>query len=309
MAARSVWKGFIKFSLVAVPVKAYTAANSSGSGVALNQLHKGCNARIKYQKVCPVHGEIPASDIVSGYEFAENQYVTIDPDELAALRTKSERSVNVEHFVDAGEVDARYLSGRTLYLVPDGVVGGKPYALLHKLMVEEGKVAFATGVFSNKEQTLLIRPVGRLLAASFLSFASELKSPAEFEPEVPEIALDEKEVALARTLVSQYGGEDFDFAKYTDQYAENLAKLVQAKVEGKQVVAPPAEEEPQVINLMEALQKSLDAAKAKAKPPKLVAPSTASAAAAAPAAGKKSKAAPADAAAPAKAAGKKRKVS
>src|SRR4051812_38111334 len=112
MAARSVWKGYIRFSLVSIPVKAYTATASGGGKISLNQLHKECNSRVKYQKVCPTHGELKAEDIVSGFEFAENQYVTIDPEELAKLRTKSDKTIGIEAFVSQDAVEARYYNGR-----------------------------------------------------------------------------------------------------------------------------------------------------------------------------------------------------
>jgi DNA end-binding protein Ku len=285
-AARPSWKGFIRFSLVSIPCKGYTAARSdSGSGkVSLNQLHRDCGARVKYQKVCPIHGELKADEIVSGYEFADDQYAVIDPDEIQKLRSKNDRTIGIEAFIAATKIDPRYHSGRLMYLTPDGPIAHKPYAMLQRLLVEEKKVAFATGVFTNKEQVLLLRPEGTLLAAQFLSYATEVKSPAEFEPEVPAVEVTSKEHELARTLVSQLTDAKFDFGQYKDKYAEELSALVQAKVEGREVVAAPAAEEPQVINLMEALQKSLDAAKARAKPPKQVAPSTAAKKAAAPAA-------------------------
>ncbi len=275
MASRPVWKGFIRFSLVSIPVKAYTAASSDAGRIALNQIHKDCGARIKYQKVCPVHGEVPADQIVSGYQFAEDKYVIIDDDELAKLRGKGERSVDIAHFIDPDEIDSRYHNGRTLYFTPDGVIGRKPYALLHQVMVETRQVAFATGVFNNREQPILIRPIDKLLGATFLAYEQDVKPVAEFEPEVPAVKVEKKEVELARTLVNQLADEKFDFSSYTNKYTANLEKLIEAKVAGKEIVAPPAEEEPQVINLMEALQKSLDEARGKARPPRMVAPSTA----------------------------------
>lgn len=287
MAARSVWKGYIRFSLVSIPVKAYTATASGGGKITLNQLHKDCGARIKYQKVCPVHGELKAEDIISGYEFNKDQYVTIDAEELARLRSKSDKTIGIEAFVPRDAVEPRYYSGRMLYLVPDGMIGKKPYAMLHQIMQQEKRVAFSTGVFSNKDQIMVLRPVGKLIAATFLSYQEEVRSPAEFEPEVPDVEIEKKELELARTLVGQLSEDQFDFASYKDTYDAALEKLVEAKVAGKEIVAPPTEEEPQVINLMEALQKSLDAAKAKAKPPKIAAPATADREAPAAAAAKK----------------------
>jgi DNA end-binding protein Ku len=286
MAARSVWKGFIRFSLVSIPVKAYTGTASGGGRITLNQLHADCGARIKYQKTCPVHGEVKTDEIVSGYEFSKDQYVTITPDELAKLRSKSDKTIGIEAFVESDAVEPRYYNGRMMYLVPDGVVGRKPYAMVHRLMVEENKVAFATGVFNNRDQIMLIRPQGKLLAATFLCYQEEVRPPAEFEPEVPDVEVEKKEMDLARTLVAQLTEETFDFGSYKDPYDAALEKLVEAKVAGKEIVAPPEEEVPQVINLMEALQKSLDQSKAKAKPPKIAA---AASAAKAPAAAKKRK--------------------
>lgn len=275
MASRPTWKGFIRFSLVSIPVKAYTAAASSSGKITLNQLHKGCGSRVKYQKVCPVHGELKADEIASGYEFADEQYVIIDTDELAKLRSKNDRTLGIEAFIPEGQIDPRFYSGRTMYLTPDGAIGGRPYVMLQRLMTEEKRVAFCTGVFNNRDQIMLLRPEQKIIAATFLNYESEVKPLGEFEPEVPAIDIDKKELELGRTLVNQLAEDSFDFSKYTDQYAEELQKLVEAKVQGKEIVAVPAEEEPQVINLMEALQKSLDQAKAKAKPPKVVAPSTA----------------------------------
>ncbi len=275
MASRPVWKGFIKFSLVSIPCRAYTAAKSGGGRIALNQLHKDCGARIKYQKVCPVHGEVSNDEIVSGYQFAADQYVIIEPEELAKLRHQSEKSINIEHFIEPDQIDLRYFSGRSIYLTPDGPIANKPYALLHRLLEEQKKVAFSTGVFNDREQIMLIRPLENLLVGSFLSFDAEVKPTAEFEPEVPQVEISKKELDLARTLVAQLSTDDFDFDKYEDQYQNNLEKLVEAKVAGKEIVAPPAEEEPQVINLMEALQKSVDEAKARTRPSKLAAPASA----------------------------------
>jgi DNA end-binding protein Ku len=294
MAARSVWKGFIRFSLVSIPTMAYTATKTGGGKISLNQLHKGCGSRIKYQKVCPIHGEIPAAEIVSGYEFDKDRYVEIDTDELQKLRRKNEREIAIENFVPADSIDPRYYSGRTLYIVPDGNIGRKPYAVLQRLLAEESKLGFATAVFSNRIQTLVLRASGNLIAANFLSYASELRTPAEFEPEVPPVEVNEKELDMARTLVDQMSEDSVDLTQYIDQYNTELEQLVQAKVAGQEIVAAPEEEEMKPsINLMEALQRSLEKGKgkAKAKPAKLVAPSTAKkkpAAAAAPAKKRKS---------------------
>jgi DNA end-binding protein Ku len=293
MASRSVWSGFIRFSLVAVPVKAFTAAASGGGDISLNQLHKGCNSRIQYKKTCPVHGEVKAEEIVSGYEFDKGQYVVIDPDEVDKLRTPADKAINVAAFVTPDQFDPRYFNGKHYYLLPDGPVGQKTYALLLKAMVETGRVAFAQVVFSGKEQVVVVRPMGDLLVMSMLAYEQEMKSVSEFEPEAPKVDLPPAEVAMAKSLVEAMAQDrgTFDFAKYRNTYTDKLTQLIEAKMAGKEVVAPPAAEVPAVANLMEALQASLAAAKKAGggKPPKLNAPSAPAAGAATAAKGKKRK--------------------
>jgi DNA end-binding protein Ku len=285
MAARSVWKGFIQFSMVSVPVKAYAAAQSEGGAVSLNQLHKVCNSRIKMPKTCPIHGEVKSDEIVLGYEYAEGQYAVIDPGDIEKLRPAKDRSVRIAGFIKEDAIDPAYYSGRTNYLVPDGPVGQKPYALLHKVLSEEGRVAFAQVVMNGKDQLVLLRPMEDLVAMTFLVFDAQMRKPVEFKDEAPKLEISPQEMAMARTLTQAMAVDDFDLSTYKDTYADKLKELIEAKIAGKQVVAPPADEPPQVINLMEALQKSLDQAKGPAKaaaaagkPPKLAAPSTGAAA-------------------------------
>ena len=276
-AARSVWKGFVQFSLVSVPVKAYTATVTGGGKISLNQLHKECHNRIRYTKSCPVHGEVAADQIVSGYEFAKDQYVVIDTDELDKLRSPAEKAVTIQNFISRDEIPDRYFCGRTLYLLPDGPIAQKPYNLLHRVMSESGKVGFARVVMNGKEKLMLVQPVENLLSMSELMYDQELKKPSEFAGEVTKVEIAPEEVKLAKTLTDAMAAKEFDLSEYKDHYTDNLTALIEAKVQGKEVVAPPAEEAPQVINLMEALQRSVEATRGKAaaagaKPSKLVAP-------------------------------------
>src|SRR5690606_23063407 len=175
----------------------------------LNQLHgnlpsgEECGARIRYMKYCPTHGEVPGNEIVSGYQVAKDQYVVIDPSEVDKLRPANERAIGIQAFLDKETIEPRYVNGKTYYLVPDGVAGKRPYALLLRLMNEEKKIAFAQGVFQNREQIMMLRPRDRLLVANFLSYDSEMKNPAEFEAEVPEVEVPQQELDIARTLIAQ----------------------------------------------------------------------------------------------------------
>ncbi len=269
MAPRSSWKGYLKLSLVSVPVKAYTAAGSSGSPISLNQLHDECNSRIKYQKVCPIHGEVTQDQIVSGYEYSKGQYVVIDPAELDKLRTESDKSININAFVRDDTIDPIYLSGRTYYLVPDGPVGQKAYNLISHAMAEERLHAVAQVVLSNKEQVVLLRPMEGVLAMSVLEYKSQVKEPSTVGDEIVATELSQAEINLTRQLIEGMLEEDFDLGQYRDVYTDKLTELIEAKVAGKELVSPPASQEPGVINLMDALKQSVQ----QVKPPKRAAAS------------------------------------
>jgi DNA end-binding protein Ku len=261
MPPRSSWKGFIRLSLVSVPVKAYTA-NQTSEDIRLNQLHADCHQRIRYRKVCPEHGEVQNDAIVSGYEFAKDQYVVIDPEEIEKIRKTSDRSIAIEGFVETGEVDPVYLSGRTYYLLPDGVAGRRPYALLARGMEDEGVVALARVVLSKREQLVLLRSIDGLLAMSFLHHAAKVKPQDDFRDEIDESAVPKEELKLTETLIAASKIEDFDLAAFKDGYVEDLKRLIELKLEGEEVVQVAEPEEPKIVNLMEALKQSVAAAKA-----------------------------------------------
>ncbi len=235
MPPRSSWKGFIKLSLVSVPVKAYTAT-ASGGDIRLRQLHKECHSPIRNRVVCPLHGEIDRADLVSGYEYAKGQFVEVDPEELQALRSQSDKSITIDGFVAPEEVEPIFYAGKNYYLVPDGAVGQKPYALLHQGMVDEGVCAVAQIVLSGRVQLVLIRPVGKLLVLNTLSYESKLKKSADFEDEITEVSMTADELKLTKLLVSATKMQEFPASDYTDTYTENLTQLIEAKVEGKQIV-------------------------------------------------------------------------
>ncbi len=261
MPPRSTWKGFLKLSLVSVPVKAYTAT-ASGAEIRLNQLHRDCHSPIKYRKVCPIHGELSSDEIVSGYQYAKGQYVEVDTDELDKLRTESDKSVTIDGFISPDEVDAVYYKGRSYYLLPDGPVGQKPYSLLRTAMLERGLYAIAQVVLSGREQLVLLRPLGKLIVMSALSYDSQVKRAESFEDEVVEPKFTAEELKLTNTLVDATTRENLDYSQYTDTYIEKLTRLIEAKVEGQEIVSAPVVEEAEVLNLMDALKQSVQRAAA-----------------------------------------------
>lgn len=257
MAPRATFKGFIRLSLVSVPVKAFTANNTSAD-IRLNQLHADCHSRIKYLKSCPTHGTVTNDEIVSGYEYAKDQYVVIDPEEVSKLRKESERAVDIQGFIDRSMLDPIYFSGRTYYVLPDGPAGNKPFQLLHKSMVDGDLYAIATAILSGREQVVVIRPIDELLGMSVLNYDKKIKKPSEFTDEIKSTKLTAEEMKLTQTLIDASKLEEFDMSAYEDEYIEKLGELIQAKVDGEEVVAAPDPEEPKVINLMEALKASVE---------------------------------------------------
>src|SRR5262245_50909702 len=257
---RSSWKGYLKLSLVSVPVRGYTA-NVAASEIRLNQLHAECHSRIRYQKTCPIHGEVPKEEIVSGYEYAKGEYVIIEPEELATLKGERERAVTIDAVVSQHTIDPLYFTDKTYYLVPDGAVGQKPFALIQQCLADEELQAVGRAVLFGREELVLVRPVDRLLALTALKYEAEVAHAETLHEELESTHFAKEELTLTKKLLEAFEKPKFSLAEYKDQYVEELKQLIEAKVEGKELVTPAKTEEPHVINLMDALKKSVAAAK------------------------------------------------
>jgi DNA end-binding protein Ku len=274
MALRSSWKGYLRLSLVTVPVKAYSASASGQGEIHLNQLHAGCNRRIRYQKVCPLHGEVSKDEIASGYEYAKGQYVVIEPEDLDRVRTNSDKAINIDKFIAPSQIDPIYFDGRTSYLVPDGPVGQKPYVLLYQAMVQEERYAVGQVALSGRDELVLVRPTEGVLAMSLLKFESQVRRPTAFQDEIPDVTVLPDELRLARTLIQETAADEIDWSQYRDAYTEKLTQVIEAKIAGQEVIAPQPEEEVHVINLMDALRESVARAQGTGrKPPQKMAAS------------------------------------
>jgi DNA end-binding protein Ku len=257
---RSSWKGYLKLSLVSVPVRGYTA-NVAANDIRLNQLHAECHSRIRYQKTCPIHGDVPKEEIVSGYEYAKGEYVIIEPDELARLKGELERSVNIDAVLSQHTIDPIYFTDKTYYLTPDGAVGQKPYALIQRCLADEELQAVGRVVLFGREELVLVRPVDRLLAMTALKYESEVAHAETLHEDLDESKLSREELTLTKRLLEAFEKPKFSLAEYKDHYVEELRTLIEAKVEGREIVAPPERKEKHVINLMDALKKSVAATK------------------------------------------------
>ncbi len=275
MALRSSWKGFLRLSLVSVPVRAYSAAASGDGKIHLNQLHDVCHSRIRYQKVCPIHGEVSKDEIVSGFEYGKGQYVIVEEDELDVLRTESEKAINLEMFVPPSAIDPLYYEGRSYYLLPDGPAGSKPYRLLSKAMHDSERYGIAQVSLTGRDQIATVRSIDGLLCLSLLSYEKQLKQPEIFDDELPDVKVSSEELRLAKMLVSETSADKVDWSRYQDTYTDKLTQLIEAKIAGEDVVAPPRDEEVPIINLMDALKASVARTKggAKSRPPKKLASS------------------------------------
>ncbi len=244
----------ISFGLVAIPVKLYSTGDSSTS-VRFNMVHAECGTRVKYQYYCPTDDRfVERSELSKGYEFAKGQYVLFTEEELKVLQPESTNAIEITEFVPLSEVDPIYFE-KSYYLGP-GQGGDKPYTLLSKVMRDTERAALARYTARGKGYLVLLRPFEDGLIMQQLRFADEIRS---FD-EVPmgEAKVSKAELDLARQLVEQSAAEGFDPTPYRDEVRDQVLELIERKVQGEEIVAPP-EESPkaQVIDLMEALKSSL----------------------------------------------------
>ncbi len=262
MPPRSIASATISFGLVTIPVKLFPATQVQAAGVSFHLLHKECGSRLKQQYICPRDEVIvPRDDMVKGYEFAKDQYVTFTPDELKALEEKSTQTVDISEFVPLDKVDPVYFD-KPYYLAPEKG-GEKAYHLLSEVMRETGRCALARYAARGKQYLVMIRPIEGGLAMQQLLYADEVRSFKEVGlPDKP--ALRDAELKLAEQLVEQISSQTFDPSQYEDEVKKRIQADIQKKVEGQEIeVSEPTEQPAQIIDLMEALKASLGAAKGK----------------------------------------------
>ena len=261
---RASWTGLLQFSLVAVPVKAYPAISATDS-ISFNQLHALCKQRIRYEKHCPIHGKVEAVEIVKGYPYAPDQYVVVDDSELERLRPPKEKALLLEQFVEAGQVEPAMLSGRTLYLFPDGLPAQRAYLLLAEAMRQRACCAVGRVSMTGRRYGVVVRPLRRLLAMHLLHDPALLRPAAALEADLRDGVSSPEELNLACMLIDSASGP-LDWSRLRDDTQEKLAQLIEAKLEGREVAA--AEAEPvQVLHLLDALKQSVAQAAGSQTPP------------------------------------------
>ena len=264
MSARATWKGFLKISLVNIPIKVFPATEASGT-ISFNQLHGECQTRIQQKRWCPrCDREVPSSEIVKGYEFEKGRYVVLTEEDFDKVRPASTRVIELVQFADESAIDPMYVD-RSYYLAPDGPMAADAFAVMRDGM--QGKVGIGKLALYGREYLVAVRPQQAGIVMYTLHHAAEIRSmDAVDELNAVSPKVKPEEIKLARQVIDTFEGP-LDLASYKDEYREGLQAIIDAKIAGQEIVAPSLEAPPKVVNLMEALRKSLDTVSATKKRP------------------------------------------
>jgi DNA end-binding protein Ku len=263
MAARATWKGFLKVSLVNIPIKVFPATESSGT-IAFNQLHGECQTRIQQRRWCPTcNREVPNTELVKGYEFEKGRYVVMTEDDIDKVRPTSTRVIDLVQFDNQESLDPMYVD-RTYYLAPDGQVAADAFAVFKEGM--KGKIGVGKLALYGREYLVAVKPHEKGLVMYTMHHAAEIRGTESIE-ELATIPTKVKpqEVQLAKQVIATFE-KKLDLQDYKDEYREGLQRIIDAKVAGEEIVAPSVEMPAKAVNLMEALKKSLDTVSANKKP-------------------------------------------
>ena len=266
MPARPTWRGFLKISLVTVPVRVFPATNSASS-VRFNQLHATCQMRIQQKKWCPVcECQVDKTEIVKGYEFEKGRYVVMDDEDIAKARPESTRVINLTRFADVETIDPIYVE-KPYYLAPDGKVAAEAFGVLREVL--GGKAGIGKMAILGREYVVAVQPRERGLILFTLRQASEVRQMSQIDEldQVPD-TVNADEIKLARQVIGNFAG-DLDLSEFKDEYEGELRRIIDAKVAGEEVIEAKDEQPAKVVDLMEALRRSLDAvSESKKKPAK-----------------------------------------
>jgi len=256
MAPRPTWKGYLRVSLVTIPVKVFPATESAAA-LSFNQLHAECQTRIQQKRWCPhCEREVPNTELVKGYEFEKGRFVVVTEEDIQKVRVESTRVIDLVQFTDDTAIDPIYVD-RAYYLAPDGAMGADAFAVMREGMA--GKAGIGKVALYGREYLVAVRPQKKGLVMYTLHHDAEIRGIDQIEElnSVPSKVKPE-EMKLARQVIATFEG-DLNLKDYQDEYREGLRKIIDAKVAGQEVVAPEEKEPPKVVDLMEALRRSLDA--------------------------------------------------
>jgi DNA end-binding protein Ku len=264
MAARPTWKGYLKVSLVTIPVKVFPATESAAT-LSFNQLHAECKTRIQQKRWCPhCEREVPNTELVKGYEYEKGHYVVVTEEDIEKVRVDSTRVIDLAQFTDVTEIDPIYVD-RAYYLAPDGPMASESFAVMREGMA--GKAGIGKVALYGREYLVAVRPQKKGLVMYTLHHDAEIRSIDQVEElnSVPSKVKPE-EMKLAKQVIATFDAE-LNLKDYQDEYKAGLRKIIDAKIAGEEVVAPEVQEPPKVVDLMEALRRSLNTVSADKKKP------------------------------------------
>jgi DNA end-binding protein Ku len=262
MAPRPTWKGYLKVSLVTIPVKVFPATESAAS-LSFNQLHAECQTRIQQKKWCPhCEREVTIAEVVKGYEFEKGRYVVVEEADIQKVRVESTRVIDLAQFTDDSEIDPIYVD-KAYYLAPDGPMAGDAFAVMRDGMA--GKAGIGKVALYGREYLVAIRPQKKGLVMYTLHHDAEIRSIDSIEElnSVPSKVKPE-EMKLAKQVIASFDG-DLNLKDYKDEYKEGLRRIIEAKIAGEEFVAAEVQEPPKVVDLMEALRRSLNSVSSEKK--------------------------------------------
>ena len=255
MAARPTWKGFLKISLVNIPVRVFPATDAAAT-ISFNQLHAECQTRIQQKRWCPhCEREVPNSELVKGYEFEKGRYVVMNEEDISKVRPESTRVIDLVQFTDATAIDPIYVE-RPYYLAPDGNMANEAFAVMREGM--KGKAGIGKLALYGREYLVAVQPKDNGLVMYTMRHSKEVRSMDNIEElgNVPS-KVKPDEIRLAKQVIENFEG-DLNLEEYRDEYQEELQRIIDAKVAGEEVVVKTEEAPPNVVNLMDALRQSLD---------------------------------------------------
>jgi DNA end-binding protein Ku len=263
MAGRAYWKGYLKLSLVSCPVKLYSATSASAGKISFNLLHKDTLNRVQQKYHDPERGEVDRADLVKGYQFEKDRYVVVTNDELEAVEIESSKTIDIDGFVKASEIDPIYFDS-TYYLAPDGPIAEETYAVILEAMKKVGEVAIARIVLSGRERQVAIEPIPEGFRLVTLRSAKEIREPSSALDKL-NVKLSDDMLAMASMIIKQKQIE-FDPEAFEDHYETAVMELVKSKIAGGQPVISKAPERGNVVNLMDALRRSIEEERRPAAP-------------------------------------------
>ena len=265
MAPRSSWKGHLRLSLVSCPVRLYNATSRSEK-VAFHLLHKDTHNRIQMKPTDPELGPVERSDLVKGFEYEKDQYVVFEQEDFDKVQIETSKAIVIEKFVDAQDVDPIYLDA-PYYLAPDGAVAEETFRVIQHAMRDKDKVALSRIVLANRERLIALSCRDKGFLMMTLRTADEVRDSADYFTDIQDEEPEQEMLDLAEKLIEHKSGK-FDPSEFRDRYHDAVVEMVKAKIKGQEPVLAKAPERGKVINLMDALRRSLDEAKppAESKP-------------------------------------------